>query len=102
MGVKVKATKEKCMTCKYVMNLTGASIVKNGESGALIACGYCLKNKEAKCRTVEKGKKRPGNGGGYCTFYEEGKRLNSRDNLKKNNTVNKRRVANGGTKVQSS
>ena len=100
--MRVKATKERCLKCRYVMNLTGASMVKKGDSGALIACGYCLKNKEAKCRTVEKGKNRAGNGGGYCTFYEEGNRLNSRDNLKKNNTVNKRRVANGGAKIQDS
>lgn len=102
MGRRVKATKERCLKCRFVMNLTGAAIVRKCDSGALIACGYCLKNKEAECRTVKGGQKRLGNGGGYCTFYEEGPRVNSRDNLKKNNTVNKRRVANGGTKVQNS
>lgn len=101
MPRKVKCTKERCLKCQYSMNLTGASMVKKGDSGALIACGYCLKNKEAECRTVKGGKKRAGNGNGFCTFFEEGPRKQSMDALTRkdsgNTTIKKGRIANART-----
>lgn len=96
--MRVKATKERCMKCQYAMNLTGASMVKKGQSGALIACGYCLKNPDGECRTVKNGKKRENFEPGYCNFYKEGKRKESRDSLlnkeRKNTTLKKRRLQN--------
>lgn len=93
---RVKCTKERCMKCKYSMNLTGASMVKKGDSGALIACGYCLKTGE--CRTVKDGKKREDYKPGYCNFYEEGERVRSFDDPLNNKTnagtIKKRRIAN--------
>ena len=96
--MRVKATKERCLKCRYVMNLTGASMVKKGDSGALIACGYSLKNDAGECRSVKAGKKREDFEVGYCKFFEEGNRKNSRDALlnkdRSNTTVNKRRSQN--------
>lgn len=92
---RVKATKERCLKCQYSMNLTGAAMVKKGNSGALIACGYCLKTGE--CRTVKDGKKREDYKPGYCNFYVEGKRIPSRDSMLSNMTVKKGRTANAGT-----
>lgn len=93
--MRVKATKERCLKCRYVMNLTGASMVKKGDSGALIACGYCLKNDAGECRSVKAGKKRENFQSGYCNVFEEGNRKTSRDALlnkdRSNTTLKQRR-----------
>lgn len=90
MGRRVKATKERCLKCQYVMNLTGTSMVKKGEnSGALVACGYCLKERDGGCRIAKDGKKRKDFQFGYCNFYKEGPRKRSFDNLASNNTLKK-------------
>ena len=89
MGRRVKATKERCLTCQYVMNLTGASFVKKGESGALIACGYCLKSGDG-CRTVKDGQVRDGHVHGYCNKYLPGKRrVQTFDSIINNTTIKK-------------
>lgn len=91
MPKQVKATKERCLKCKYRMNFTGAVVVKQANSGALIACGYCLKSNDG-CRTVKNGKKREDYKPGYCSHFEPGNRVCSRDSLLKSSTIKRRRT----------
>lgn len=90
---KVKCTKQMCKQCRYVMNLTGAALVRSKDSLGLIACGYILKTGHS--RVFENGKKKANYEPGYCNYYISGKRIKSFDDpLNKdgcNNTIKKGR-----------
>lgn len=89
MPRRVKCTKERCLQCKYRMNLTGAAMVKNGKSSALIACGYILKT--GKSRVFENGHVSEKYKSGYCNRYEPGERVDSLDSMTRKITLKKGR-----------
>ena len=85
MGRTVKSTPDRCIRCKYCMNLTGCAYLKGDGSTALIACGYSLKTGES--RVFKDGVVREGYKHGYCDKYEEGKRVRSRDDMCSHTTL---------------
>lgn len=89
MSKQVKATKERCLKCKYRMNFTGAALVKKGKSSALIACGYILKTGHS--RVFEDGHVKEDYKHGYCNCYEPGKKVDSLDSMVKHTTLKKGR-----------